>query len=135
MSVEHALKSSKLKVTKARLAVGTALEQAGMPLKIESLYELLPTPRPDLVTIYRVLEQFEKAGLVCQVDLRHGHTHYEWAKEHHHHLVCTECGTTQPIHEKEIEDLFEKISAKYKNDFTIRDHALEFFGICKKCAK
>lgn len=132
MSVEHALKASKLKVTKARLAVGAALEHAGMPLKIESLYELLPTPRPDLVTIYRVLEQFEKVGLVRQVDLRHGHTHYEWG--HNHHITCESCGTIFPIEEKSIEKTLHSIADKYKKEITITDHAVEFFGICKNCA-
>ncbi len=130
MSVEKALKSSKLKVTKARLAVGTALERAGMPLKIESLFELLPE-KPDLTTIYRILEQFEKVGLVRQVDLRHGHTHYEWG--HAHHITCESCGTVFPIEEKSIEKTLHTVADKYKKEIMITDHALEFFGICKKC--
>lgn len=135
MSVEHTLKSSKLKVTKARLAVAEALAQKGTPLKIERLHELLPTPKPDLATVYRILENFEKVGLVHQVDLRHGHAHYEWVSgNHHHHMVCNICHTIYPLHEERVEKLFRTLTKKYQKGFKITEHALEFFGICAKCA-
>lgn len=130
MSVEKALKGKKLKVTKARIAVAIALEQARSPLKIEALYDILPEPKPDLVTVYRILESFEKAGLVHQVDLRHGHAHYEWG--HTHHLVCTTCHTTFPLDSEDIEKTLKAIG-KQQKDFTITDHSLEFFGVCKNC--
>lgn len=130
MSVEKALKSSKLKVTKARIAVAATLEQSDSPLKIEALFDALPDPKPDLVTVYRILESFEKAGLVHQVDLRHGHTHYGWG--HTHHLVCTVCHATFPLQGDEIEKTLKSIARQQKN-FTVTDHALEFFGICANC--
>lgn len=131
MLVANVLKSNKLKVTKARLAIGRTLEHARKPLKIESIYSLLPHPKPDLVTIYRILGTFEKAGLVRQVDLRHGHTHYEWG--HSHHITCESCGTIFLIEEKSIEKTLHSITEKYKKEITVTDHAIEFFGICKKC--
>jgi len=130
MSVEKALKASKLKVTKARIAVATILEQSSSPLKIEALYDALPDPKPDLVTVYRILESFEKSGLVHQSDLRHGHAHYTWG--HTHHLVCTACHSTFPLQGDEVEKTLKTI-AKQQKDFTVTDHALEFFGFCKNC--
>jgi Fur family ferric uptake transcriptional regulator len=130
MTLIKAIKAKKLKVTKARIAIATVLEQSNSPLKIEALFDALPDPKPDLVTVYRILESFEKAGLVHQVDLRHGHAHYEWG--HSHHLVCTNCHTIFPLHGEEIEKTLKSIG-KQQKDFTITDHSLEFFGYCKNC--
>lgn len=134
MIVEKALKSNRLKITKARLAVAQTLVEAKIPLKIETLYTNLSEPKPDLVTVYRILESFEKAGLVRQIDLRHGHAHYEWVVEnHHHHMVCTTCHTIFPLHDEALEFCIKKISQRNKKQFKITDHALEFFGTCSSC--
>ncbi len=134
MTLAKALKAKKLKVTKARITIATILEQAKNPLKIEALFNTIPEPKPDLVTIYRILENFEKVGLVRQVDLRHGHAHYEWSAEnHHHHMICTVCHTIFPLHDEEIEIFIKKITQKNRKQFKINDHALEFFGICSIC--
>lgn len=134
MTLIKAIKAKKLKITKARIAVATALEQAKTPLKIEALYASLLEPKPDLVTVYRILESFEKTGLVRQIDFRHGHAHYEWvAENHHHHMVCTICRTIYPLHDEEMELAIKKISQRNKKLFKITDHALEFFGTCSSC--
>ncbi len=134
MTVEKALKDKKLKITKQRIAVAKILEHAHTPLKIETIFSSLPSPRPDLVTIYRILETFEKSSLVHKVDLRHGHAHYEWSDEHHHHMVCTNCHTTYPLHSPALEKILATIASKHKKEIRITDHALELFGLCTKCS-
>jgi len=85
----------------------------------------------DRTTIYRILEKFQKAGIVQSVFLKEDRLRFELNKDHHHHLVCTSCGIIQAVHDHWLETAENEINSKYA--FAVQEHTLEFFGKCKNC--
>ncbi len=88
------------------------------------------------VTLYRALEAFAATGLVRRVDLGHDHAHYELmlGRGHHDHVVCTSCGTIEDVEGCALVPLEKKalVQSKFRS---IYSHNLEFFGLCRTCAK
>ena len=85
-------------------------------------------------TVYRTLNILKDMGLVTEVIKFDNKTIYEISlKEHHDHLICTNCGKIIEFHEEEIEKLQDKICKNYQ--FTPSFHRLEIFGLCKECSK
>ena len=130
------LKERRLKATPIRLALLHVLEAMHEPLGIHELIDQLPKGiKADKVTVYRAIEAFIETGLVRQVNMRHGHTDYEFALvPDHHHLVCTSCGRMEEFEECDIEHISKTVLRKHPNFVSIQDHALELFGLCKKCS-
>jgi Fe2+ or Zn2+ uptake regulation protein len=134
-AVADILKGVGLKVTPTRsLILGVFAASACKPINADELYHKLASHALNLVTIYRTLESFEKAGILKRVDLRKGSVYYELAEHHHHHIVCTECGKTESFEACEVGKLSKQIlkQSSFKN---INQHALEFFGVCRSCAR
>jgi Fur family transcriptional regulator, ferric uptake regulator len=128
------LETASLKNTKPRLAVLSAFEKSRRPLTASDIEETLirEKVKADTATIYRILETFEKNGILKKIYVHEDKLSYELTSlPHHHHLVCTSCGTIQGIavsqEEKLIKD-FQKTT-----EFKIKSHSLEFFGLCKNC--
>jgi Fur family transcriptional regulator, ferric uptake regulator len=90
---------------------------------------------PGLTTVYRSLESLVQVGLVQAVDFGDKERRYEVVKpgEHHHHLLCDQCGTSVHLDQCLIEDFEATIRNKY--DFDVHGHVLELFGTCPKCRK
>jgi len=130
---EALLRQHSCKVTRPRLAVLAALEEAGAPLSVQQLRARLRPTRLDQATVYRTLKTLKEAGLVQQIDWEHGHAHYELALgPHHHHVVCTRCQRVEDITDCAMDELAAKVLRG--SDFaTITHHSLEFFGVCRKC--
>lgn len=85
-----------------------------------------------LATIYRVLTQFEEAGLVKKHNFEGGEAIYEIDQGlHHDHLICVECGFVQEFIDEKIEERQENIA--FSAGFIITDHNLTIYGICKAC--
>ena len=85
-----------------------------------------------LATIYRVLTQFEKAGLVKRHNFEGGYSLFELAEgEHHDHMVCVKCNAIEEFMDEEIEARQTKIAAQA--GFKTMDHNLTMYGICRKC--
>ncbi|MDE1919152.1 MAG: transcriptional repressor [Patescibacteria group bacterium] len=130
------LRKQGLKVTPQRLELISLLTRLKEPMSAHEIKAKWKQGDIDTVTLYRALDALVDAGIVQRVDLQHGHTDYELLVpgEHHHHLVCTDCGT--------IEDFvgcpgknMEKLALKSSSQFvSLREHSLEFFGTCKTCA-
>jgi len=132
--LSEALRSRGLKATPIRLALLEELEKQTEPLSIDELISKLPKST-DKVTVYRAMESFVEHGLARQVNLRHGHADYESALlPDHHHLVCTTCGRMEDFEDCGIDKLVKNVLAEHPNFASVQDHALEFFGTCKKCA-
>ena len=101
------------------------------PMDAESVYRKLAGKNFDQATIYRTLTAFEKSGILKKVDLRKDSAHFELADEHHHHIVCTSCDAVEDFENKELEKVLAKVKlSKFKN---IKEHSLEFFGLCRVC--
>jgi Fe2+ or Zn2+ uptake regulation protein len=129
------LQSKGLRATSQRLELLQILTEAGKPMGIAELQELSKGEVMDTATFYRGLETFTEAGLVRKVNLRHGHMDYEITHEgdHHHHVVCQKCGEIESFDWCPDNTLRNQI-LKNTSFSSIDDHALEFFGLCKKCA-
>jgi Fur family ferric uptake transcriptional regulator len=112
-------------------------------LSAKDVHQLLHERSPEigLTTVYRTLELLDKAGLVRKVHAGDGHVRYEYRRadhaDHHHHLICTACGTILNYRDFEQEELelvrrTEALLARRYN-FLIRDHNIEFLGLCGEC--
>lgn len=138
---EHCLEESKqlkkagLKITLPRLKVLQILEQSpNHHLSAEGVYKALIESGEDvgLATVYRVLTQFEAAGLVSRHNFEGGFSVFELTQANHHdHLVCVKCGLVEEFVDELIEQRQEAIAARAQ--FKMTDHALNIYGICFKC--
>jgi len=128
------LKEVGLKITLPRLKVLQILEQSGNHhLSAEGVYKALLDMGDDvgLATVYRVLTQFEAAGLVSRHNFG-GHSVFELSQgEHHDHLVCVKCGLVEEFVDEVIEQRQKLIAEKAQ--FKMTDHALNIYGICPQC--
>jgi Fur family transcriptional regulator, ferric uptake regulator len=129
------LRKSGFKATPNRLAILEIFNTLKRPLSAQEIIDLLPHST-DQATIYRTLRSFKAKGLICQIDLRHNHAHYELTNlSEHHHLICIRCGRMEDVHHCNIENIEKTILADTKHFSEIRQHSLEFYGVCKACAK
>ncbi len=123
-----------LKVTHPRMRVLELLEQASSRhMTAEDIYRKLVEDGDEigLATVYRVLTQFESAGLVLKHNFEGGHAVYEYDHGHHHdHMVDVDTGKIIEFESAEIEALQKKIAAEYGYD--IEEHSLVLYVRKKK---
>lgn len=131
------LKKAGLKITLPRVKILSILENAdSRHLSAEDVYKLLLEGSEDigLATVYRVLTQFESAGLVTRHHFEGGHSVFEInAGQHHDHIVCVKCGKIEEFYDEIIEQRQHKIAEQ--SGFDMTDHCLYIYGICKDCRK
>lgn len=136
-SENHELRKAGLKVTLPRVKILQLLENSETRhLSAEDVYKALIEAEEDvgLATVYRVLTQFETAGLVMRHRFEGGHSVFELSTmEHHDHLVCSKCGLVEEFFDEVIETQQEAIAKKF--GFEITDHSLYLYGICGACQK
>ena len=129
------LKRAGLKVTAPRLKVLEMLEaHADSHLSAEDLYRLLTDAGEEigLATVYRVLTQFEAAGLVARHNFEGGHSVFELEQGHHHdHILCVKCGRVEEFVDPVIEERQREIARE--KGFEMTDHSLHIFGLCADC--
>jgi Fur family transcriptional regulator, ferric uptake regulator len=130
------LKSTGLKATLPRLKILDVFQKGGQRhMTAEDVYRVLLDERSDigLATVYRVLTQFEQAGLLSRSHFESGKAVYELNEgTHHDHMVCLDCGRVEEFFDGEIEKRQHDI-AKAKG-FAIADHALSLYAHCTKQA-
>ncbi len=122
-----------LKITSARLAIFETFSNRCRPLSAEDIYKKIKKNEVDLVTVYRTLISFEKAGILRKVDLHRESQFYEINNHHHHHIICNKCGLIEKLDGCNIEKVISGVPSKLNNFNIINNHSLEFFGLCKKC--
>jgi Fur family ferric uptake transcriptional regulator len=129
------LRKAGLKVTLPRVKILNILENAEPHhMSAEDVYKKLLDLGDDvgLATVYRVLTQFEAAGLVKRHNFEGGHSIFEINEgEHHDHLVCIHCGFVEEFVDDDIENRQLVIAKKSK--FKITDHNFTIYGICQSC--
>lgn len=123
MSTENQeLRKAGLKVTLPRVKILQLLENSSeQHLSAEDVYKLLLEAGEDvgLATVYRVLTQFESAGLVMRHNFDGGHSVFELDRgDHHDHMVCTDTGKVIEFHNEEIERLQEQIAEEHGYELT-----------------
>lgn len=124
-----------LKQTKARQALLQILAREDRPLDVLELTDFLKkeSVEVDQATVYRILDIFQKKGIISRFEFQEGKFRYEISGNDHHHLVCEACGKIQDISDCNIPDLEEDIFKK--KGFKVSHHALEFYGLCSECQK
>ena len=134
MSNAHNLKTIGLKATTPRLRILELFEKSAVRhLSAEDVYRLLMTDGLDvgLATVYRVLTQFEQAGLLQRHHFESGKAVFELNdSSHHDHLVCMTCGRVEEFFDDEIEKRQLKIAKQ--RGFAIRAHSLYIYADCLK---
>jgi len=130
------LRNAGLKVTLPRLKILEILEnqRTNHHLTAEQIYKILLTDNEDigLATVYRVLTQFETAGLITRHHFEGGNSIFELdSGEHHDHIVCIKCGKVDEFTDDLIEDQQKKIAKKL--GYNLTDHNLCLYGFCKNC--
>jgi len=126
------LKNAGLKATLPRLKVLSLFENSHeRHLSAEDVYKILLNTGEDvgLATVYRVLTQFEQAGLLIRHHFESGKAVFELNQGgHHDHIVCVKCGRVAEFYDEEIEKR-QKIAATERG-FTMQEHALTIYGVC-----
>ncbi|HET7587453.1 MAG TPA: ferric iron uptake transcriptional regulator [Gammaproteobacteria bacterium] len=129
------LRKAGLKVTLPRVKILEILESNDVRhMSAEDMYKALLESGEDigLATVYRVLTQFETAGLVTRHHFEGGHSVFELNEgTHHDHIVCVKCGRVDEFVDKVIEQRQRAIADETGYEMT--DHSLYIYGICPDC--
>ena len=131
------LKKAGLKATIPRIRILEILQHNDQRhLRAEDVYRALLDAGEDvgLATVYRVLTQFEAAGLVVRHHFEGAHSVFELDQgTHHDHLVCERCGRIEEFVDAIIEKRQRRIAEKA--GFSMTDHSLYIYGVCPKCRR
>jgi Fur family ferric uptake transcriptional regulator len=131
------LRDAGLKVTLPRVKILEILERSNpRHMSAEDMYKALLDSGEEigLATVYRVLTQFETAGLVTRHHFEGGHSVFEFNHgAHHDHILCVKCGRVDEFVDTEIEARQKKIASAKGYEMT--DHSLYIYGICSACRK
>ena len=134
MNTIDELKSTGLKATLPRLKVLEIFQKGTQRhMSAEDVFRVLLEERSDvgLATVYRVLTQFEQAGILTRSNFEGGKAVYELNEgQHHDHLVCLDCGKVEEFYDAEIEARQNAI-AKARG-FALAEHALSLYAHCTK---
>jgi Fur family ferric uptake transcriptional regulator len=129
------LRKAGLKVTLPRMKILDILEGSdARHQSAEDVYKILLETGEDigLATVYRVLTQFESAGLVKRHHFEGGHSVFELNQgDHHDHILCVKCGRVDEFVDEIIEQHQKDIAARLGYELT--DHCLYMYGICSQC--
>ena len=134
MSNIEELKSTGLKATLPRLKILEIFQKGGQRhMTAEDVFRVLLQEHSDigLATVYRVLTQFEQAGILSRSHFESGKAVYELNEgQHHDHLVCLDCGRVEEFYDAEIESRQNAVALT--KGFIIADHALSLYANCTK---
>lgn len=134
MSMMDELKNTGLKATLPRMKILEVFQKgAKRHMTAEDVFRVLLDERSDvgLATVYRVLTQFEQAGILSRSSFESGKAIYELNEgKHHDHLVCLDCGIVEEFIDPEIEKRQHSVATS--RGFVLQDHALSLYGNCTK---
>ena len=134
MNSMNELKNTGLKATLPRLKILEVFQKTTQRhMTAEDVFRVLLDERSDigLATVYRVLTQFEQAGLLLRSHFEGGKAVYELNEgQHHDHLLCLDCGRVEEFFDAEIEKRQHKVAAEH--GFSVREHALYLYVECRK---
>jgi Fur family ferric uptake transcriptional regulator len=134
MNNAEELKSSGLKATLPRIKILEVFQQAAQRhMTAEDVYKILLNEGSDigLATVYRVLMQFEQAGILSRNHFEAGKAVFELNEgKHHDHLVCVNCGRVEEFYDPEIERRQQEIAKE--RGYKLQDHALALYVICER---
>jgi Fur family ferric uptake transcriptional regulator len=134
----HDLRNAGLKVTLPRVKILQILENQATDrhLTAEQVYKILLSEDEEigLATVYRVLTQFEAAGLVTRHHFEGGNSVFELSDgDHHDHIMCVKCGKVDEFSDNVIEAQQKQIAQRLGYELTA--HGLYLYGFCPDCRK
>lgn len=136
MNDQNELKSMGLKATFPRLKILDIFRKADLRHQsAEDVYRTLMAEDVDigLATVYRVLMQFEQAGILVRSQFDGSKAVFELNDgDHHDHLICTTCGTVEEFSDPEIESRQHIVADQY--GYVLESHTMLLYGICPDCA-
>jgi Fur family ferric uptake transcriptional regulator len=131
------LAAQSLKMTRPRKVIIGVLAAARVHLSHDEIWRRAKAIDPTIgqTTVYRTLNALTRLGIAASIDLADGRGHFCLCRtgDHHHHVVCTECGKTGEFDECALPPILAAIEKKTR--FTIRDHRLTLFGVCGDCRR
>jgi Fur family ferric uptake transcriptional regulator len=134
MNRSDEIKNSGLKATLPRIKILEIFQKAQRRhMTAEDVYKALLDERADigLATVYRVLTQFEQAGLLSRNHFESGKAVFELNEGHHHdHLVCLTCGRVEEFYDPQIEERQRAIAEE--RGFALQEHSLALYASCVK---
>ena len=121
----------------ARTAIIELLGEQDCALSAVEIQEALQSRGREAsrASIYRVMEELERIGLVDRVEVGHGTSRFEPARgaaEHHHHIVCDRCGRLEPFSDPGLERAIERVSERL--EVQVSEHEIVLRGACSSCA-
>jgi Fur family transcriptional regulator, ferric uptake regulator len=130
------LKANGLKFTIQREVILEMLYNSDEHLTPEGLHHLIQEKHPDLntgiATVYRTLSLLEDSEMVTSLSFGAQGKKYELgAKDHHDHLICTQCGSITEFVDEQIEQRQKNITEEL--GFILQEHSMQIYGICKVC--
>lgn len=119
------------RMTAPRRAVLAAVGRAEGPFSIEEIYDA--APEVGRATAFRTMKLLQEVGVVCRVPLEDGTVRYQLAESesHHHHLICSECGSVAEFSDHSLDSGIEQNAAAA--GFELDGHSVELYGRCANC--
>jgi Fur family transcriptional regulator, ferric uptake regulator len=134
MTQTRDLRTAGLKATLPRMKILEIFERGDVRhMSAEDVYRILLNERMDigLATVYRVLTQFEQAGVLKRSNFESGKAVFELDEgSHHDHLVCLTCGRVEEFFDAQIETRQKLVAAE--KGFELQEHALALYAVCTK---
>jgi Fur family transcriptional regulator, ferric uptake regulator len=136
--IDRRLAKSGQRWTKGRRLVLEALQGAGAPMSATELQAKVG-PSVPLSSLYRIISDLVQANVLIKLEFAEGFARFELDEglaDHHHHLVCTECGSVADLELPDLEIALDATSKpiKKRSGFQVVTHRLDFFGLCRDCA-
>ena len=136
-NLKSMLRSMNLKVTLQRLSILKILNKGPKShITAKDVFEKVRVEHPHIgfATVYRFLKETARFGITSELRIGHLPARYELKiREHHHHIVCTQCGKVVEFQNETIEQEIHKISKKH--GFSTEHHILELYGLCPTCPR
>ncbi|TRZ35784.1 transcriptional repressor [Niallia circulans] len=136
LSIENAVQSLKeknIRLTPQRHELINILSKGNKHWTVEELYQLLNESMPSvsITTVYNNINLFCELGLVKEIQFGESLSKYEWKKEDHYHIVCSECGEMVDVWYPALKEV--EVFAQSISKFNISSHNLQFYGTCSNC--
>jgi Fur family transcriptional regulator, ferric uptake regulator len=125
--------------TRGRRQVVDTFAGATAPLSVPEVQEAIGNGVP-LSSLYRIIGDLVDAGVLIRLEFAEGFARFELDEElveHHHHLVCTQCGSVSDLELPQLERTIGETARgiRRRTGFSARTHRLDFFGLCRECAE
>ncbi len=135
--LERYMAAKGLKSTRQRALIAETFLTMDGHLSVEEVWTRVrrDDPHVSVATVYRTMKLMADSGLARAQNFGDGQTRYEAAhgREHHDHLICTQCSTIVEFENDQIERLQDLVAKKH--GFRVSSHKMELYGLCRDCAK